>query len=69
MPTVAMGGASASVGLGVKEIESSSRTGRSGGYEMLNGAIYRELSVAWQMQTLGSKGIDIQKPISILAKQ
>jgi hypothetical protein len=58
-------GVSVGLGLGVEKIDLRSWTGQSGEYAMSKGAICRGLSFAWQMQTLGSKQMDIQKPIRI----
>lgn len=59
-------GASVNVGLGVEKIDLTRWIGESGEYAMSKGAICRGLSFAWQMQILGSKRTDIQKPIRIL---
>jgi hypothetical protein len=53
-------GAVVSVRLGVKKIDLTSWTGESGEYAMSKGAICRGLPLAWQMQILGSKRMDIQ---------
>ena len=58
-------GAGVSVDPGMEKFDLARWTGESGEYAMSKRAICRGLSFAWQMQTHGSKQMNIQEPIRI----